>query len=114
MSKKIQKQSTWCQAPHATRPGAFRNSVVPRLAQGLCGCAGRRAKLNKTAVTSIAPSQTTRKSAGTTCRRPRALNAMADNFNNFYGDLEEEATVRKQAEDARVARIERSAGRSRE
>ena len=29
------------------------------------------------------------------------LNAMADNFNNFYGDLEEETTVRKQAEDAR-------------
>eukprot|EP00908_Phaeocystis_cordata_P022444 Transcript_4861.p2 GENE.Transcript_4861~~Transcript_4861.p2 ORF type:complete len:266 (-),score=143.80 Transcript_4861:1249-2046(-) len=39
------------------------------------------------------------------------LNALADNFNNFYGDLEEETTVRKQAEEARVARIERECGK---
>merc|ERR1719247_3725186 len=35
------------------------------------------------------------------------LNAMADDFNNFYGDLEEETTIRKQAEEQRVLRMER-------
>lgn len=35
------------------------------------------------------------------------LNALADNFNYFYGDLEEETSVRKQAEESRVIRIER-------
>ena len=27
------------------------------------------------------------------------LNAMADDFNNFFGDLEEETTIRKQSEE---------------
>ena len=73
---------------------------------------GGEAKVSKCAMTSIAPSQTTRKSAGTTVQSTTGkLNAMADNFNNFYGDLEEETTVRKQAEDARVARIERECGK---
>ena len=63
-------------------------------------------------MTSIAPSATTRKSAGSAVQSTTGkLNAMADNFNNFYGDLEEETTVRKQAEDARVARIERECGK---
>jgi len=35
------------------------------------------------------------------------LNVMADDFNNFYGDLEEETTLRKQAEEQRVQRMER-------
>ena len=35
------------------------------------------------------------------------LNMMADDFNNFYGDLDEETTIRKQAEEQRVLRIER-------
>ena len=39
------------------------------------------------------------------------LNALADNFNHFYGDLEEETTVRKQAEESRVIRIERECGK---
>lgn len=32
---------------------------------------------------------------------------MADNFNDFYGDLEEETTIRKKAEEDRVVRMER-------
>jgi hypothetical protein len=39
------------------------------------------------------------------------LNAMADDFNNFYGDLEEETTIRKQAEEQRVVRMERELGK---
>ena len=39
------------------------------------------------------------------------LNAMADDFNNFYGDLDEETTIRKQAEEARVVRMERELGK---
>jgi len=39
------------------------------------------------------------------------LNALADEFNNFYGDLEEETRVRKQGEEKRVARIERELGK---
>ena len=39
------------------------------------------------------------------------LNTMADEFNNFYGDLEEETTIRKQAEEARVIRMERELGK---
>jgi len=35
------------------------------------------------------------------------LNALADEVNNFYGDLEDETKIRKQAEEKRVARIER-------
>jgi len=35
------------------------------------------------------------------------LNTMADEFNNFYGDLDEETTLRKQAEEQRVQRMER-------
>lgn len=35
------------------------------------------------------------------------LNTIADDFNNFYGDLEEETRIRKQAEEKRFARIER-------
>jgi len=35
------------------------------------------------------------------------LNDMADDFNNFYGDLEEETRIRKQAEERRLTRIER-------
>lgn len=34
------------------------------------------------------------------------LNALADDFNTFYGDLDDETTIRKQAEEARVVRIE--------
>jgi len=39
------------------------------------------------------------------------LNALADGFNNFYGDLEEETRIRKKAEDQRVSRIERELGK---
>lgn len=39
------------------------------------------------------------------------LNALSSQFNNFFGDLEEETAVRKKAEDSRVARIERELGR---
>merc|ERR1740138_1252855 len=39
------------------------------------------------------------------------LNALADDFNNFYGDLEEETTIRKQAEEQRVVRMERELGK---
>lgn len=39
------------------------------------------------------------------------LNSMADDFNNFYGDLDEETTIRKQAEEARVVRMERELGK---
>ena len=42
---------------------------------------------------------------------PGKLNAMADDFNNFYGDLEEETTIRKQAEEQRVVRMERELGK---
>jgi len=65
-------------------------------------------------MTSIAPSQAgTRASGKTTGAQSTTgkLNSMADNFNNFYGDLEEETTVRKQAEEARVTRIERECGK---
>ena len=58
---------------------------------------------------SLAGSGTTRRTGGTSTAGK--LNALADNFNNFYGDLEEETTVRKQAEEARVARIERECGK---
>jgi len=57
---------------------------------------------------SLAASSRTGKTSGSAARSVSGrLNAMADEFNHFYGDLEEETTVRKQAEDARVARIER-------
>jgi hypothetical protein len=39
------------------------------------------------------------------------LNALADDFNNFYGDLEEETKMRKQAEEKRVSRLERELGK---
>ena len=63
---------------------------------------------------SIAPSATGTRASGKTMGAQSTtgkLNSMADNFNNFYGDLEEETTVRKQAEEARVARIERECGK---
>ena len=58
---------------------------------------------------SLAGSGTTRRTGGTSTAGK--LNALADNFNNFYGDLEEETTTRKQAEEQRVARIERELGK---
>eukprot|EP00962_Isochrysis_galbana_P027630 scaffold8686_cov100-Isochrysis_galbana.AAC.2 len=39
------------------------------------------------------------------------LNALADDFNNFYGDLEEETKIRKQAEEKRVSRLELELGK---
>ena len=39
------------------------------------------------------------------------LNALADDFNNFYGDLEDETKIRKQAEEKRVSRLERELGK---
>ncbi|EOD29145.1 hypothetical protein EMIHUDRAFT_234082 [Emiliania huxleyi CCMP1516] len=39
------------------------------------------------------------------------LNAIADGVNVFYGDLEEETKIRKQAEEKRVARMERELGK---
>lgn len=39
------------------------------------------------------------------------LNALSNQFDNFFGDLEEETAVRKKAEDSRVTRIERELGR---
>jgi hypothetical protein len=39
------------------------------------------------------------------------LNALADDFNTFYGDLEEETKIRKQAEEKRVSRLERELGK---
>ena len=60
-------------------------------------------------MSSLASSGTTRRTVGTSTAGK--LNALADNFNNFYGDLEEETTTRKQAEEQRVARIERELGK---
>ncbi|KAL3906471.1 MAG: hypothetical protein SGPRY_010536 [Prymnesium sp.] len=54
--------------------------------------------------------------ASTTCSRKTTasarsvsgrLNTMADNFNMFYEDLDEETTLRKKAEEDRLARMER-------
>ena len=57
---------------------------------------------------SVAASTTnTRKTTGSTRSVQGRLNAMADDFNTFYGDLEEETTIRKKAEEDRVARMER-------
>lgn len=39
------------------------------------------------------------------------LNALSEQFNNFFGDLEEETAVRKKAEESRFVRIERELGR---
>ena len=57
---------------------------------------------------SLAP---TTKSTATNRSVSGKLNAMADDFNNFYGDLEEETTIRKQAEEQRVVRMERELGK---
>lgn len=57
---------------------------------------------------SVAASTTnTRKTTGSTRSVQTRLNVMADEFNTFYGDLEEETTIRKKAEEDRVARMER-------
>ena len=48
----------------------------------------------------------THKTSGTTRSISSKLNTMADDFNNFYGDLEEETTIRKQAEEQRVINME--------
>lgn len=56
-------------------------------------------------------SGTSRRTSGTARSVSGKLNAMADDFNNFYGDLDEETTIRKQAEDARVVRMERELGK---
>jgi len=57
---------------------------------------------------SVAASTTnTRKTTGSARSVSGRLNAMADDFNNFYGDLDEETTIRKKAEEDRVARMER-------
>uniref|UniRef100_A0A6V4UDE8 SF-assemblin n=1 Tax=Prymnesium polylepis TaxID=72548 RepID=A0A6V4UDE8_9EUKA len=61
---------------------------------------------------SIAASTTaSRKTTGSNRSVSGRLNAMADDFNNFYGDLEEETTIRKKAEEDRVARMEREIGK---
>mmetsp|Transcript_17351 Transcript_17351/g.44878 ORF Transcript_17351/g.44878 Transcript_17351/m.44878 type:complete len:273 (+) Transcript_17351:2-820(+) len=39
------------------------------------------------------------------------LNALSEQFNSFFGDLEEETAVRKKAEESRFVRIERELGR---
>jgi len=56
---------------------------------------------------SVATSNNTRKTTGSTRSVQGRLNAMADDFNNFYGDLDEETTLRKKAEEDRVVRMER-------
>jgi len=57
---------------------------------------------------SVAASTTnSRKTTGSNRSVSGRLNAMADDFNNFYGDLDEETTIRKKAEEDRVARMER-------
>jgi len=56
---------------------------------------------------SVARSNTTKHTSGTSRSISGKLNAMADNFNTFYGDLEEETSLRKQAEETRAVRIER-------
>ena len=57
---------------------------------------------------SVAASTTnTRKTTGSNRSVSGRLNAMADDFNNFYGDLDEETTIHKKAEEDRVARMER-------
>ena len=56
---------------------------------------------------SIARSATTKHTTGTSRSISGKLNTMADNFNNFYGDLEEETTIRKQAEEQRVLNMEK-------
>ena len=62
-------------------------------------------------MTSIAASTRASGKSGGVQSTTGKLNALADNFNHFYGDLEEETTVRKQAEEARVIRIERECGK---
>ena len=62
-------------------------------------------------MTSIAASTRASGKSGGAQSTTGKLNALADNFNHFYGDLEEETTVRKQAEEARVIRIERECGK---
>jgi len=52
-------------------------------------------------------SGTTKHTSGTSRSISGKLNVMADDFNNFYGDLEEETTIRKQAEEQRVINMER-------
>mmetsp|Transcript_4558 Transcript_4558/g.10335 ORF Transcript_4558/g.10335 Transcript_4558/m.10335 type:complete len:266 (-) Transcript_4558:250-1047(-) len=59
-----------------------------------------------------ARSVVSRRSGATSVHNTTAkLNALADGFNNFYGDLEEETRIRKQAEEKRVIRIERELGK---
>ena len=60
---------------------------------------------------SIAPSTRASVKSGGAQSTTGKLNALADNFNHFYGDLEEETTIRKQAEEARVVRIEKECGK---
>ena len=55
----------------------------------------------------MARSATTKHTAGTSRSISGKLNTMADDFNNFYGDLDEETTIRKQAEEARVVAMEK-------
>ena len=54
---------------------------------------------------------TSRRTGATTQNTTNRLNSMADNMNNFYGDLDEETTIRKQAEEQRVVRLERELGK---
>ena len=56
---------------------------------------------------SVARSATTKHTSGTSRSISGKLNTMADDFNNFYGDLEEETTIRKQAEEQRVILMEK-------
>ncbi len=56
---------------------------------------------------SVARSATTKHTSGTSRSISGKLNVMADDFNNFYGDLEEETTIRKQAEEQRVINMEK-------
>ena len=60
---------------------------------------------------SVARSATTKHTAGTSRSISGKLNNMADDFNNFYGDLEEETTIRKQAEEQRVINMEKEIGK---
>ena len=54
---------------------------------------------------------TRRSSASGALSTTGRLNALADEVNTFYGDLEDETKIRKQAEEKRVSRIERELGK---
>jgi len=63
------------------------------------------------ATKSLASAATSRRTGGSAQNTTNRLNNLADNFNHFYGDLEEETTIRKQAEEQRVVRLEREMGK---